>query len=355
MTKTVKPVVVPTFLSSRTLVWSLVLVAAFLTFWWLYSAYGRLEAVRAELRRQTKTHVEVPLMSANVPAGWAAYALTPGEFQMYRYADKPLPHIEISTDRSEAYRFRALDQNAGVVMNHIYQQLKGEPRYAAAEPEIVMTGTETLLVKPGVQGVHFVFRTDDGLQGEGLIFYLGDIRYMVWGAAEKADGESFGDISRFIARAFDEIDLPELREDFDRPVINSEVLTAEENRKTLEEAEREIVMWRLFAKRAETERATSLLPAIEHFRNAVRLLASMRRERSLVESHEFETYSRLLELRREDVRNWFVLLDKYLAMKDFAAARRQAEFIAGHATLVGEGSDLRRAADVLAGLSKAGY
>lgn len=355
MTKTTKPAVVPTLLSSRAMVWSLVLVAAFLVLWWLYSAYGRLEAVRAELRRATKTHVECPPMSANVPAGWAAYSLTPGEFQMYRYADRQVPHIEISINRSEAYRFRALDRNANVILNHVQHQLKCEPRYAAAEPRVTLTGIEVTLVKPGVQGVHFVFKTDDGLLGEGLIFFLRDILYTVWGFAERGDEVAVAEISEFIGRAFDEIDLPDLREDFERPVIHSGTMTAEENRRTLEEAEREIVMWKLFAKRSETERTTSLLPAILHFRNAVRLLSSMRRERTLVESHEFETYSRLMQYRQEEVKNWFVLLDKYRAMKDFAAARRQAEYIVAHATLVGEGSDLRRAADVLEALSRAGY
>lgn len=350
MTKISKPAVVPTLLSSRSLAWSLVLVAAFLVLWWLYSAYGRLESVRAELRRATKTHVVAPPMSANVPAGWAAYSLTPREFRMYRQTDSRLPLIEINIDRANEHRFRALDRNPAVVLNLVQKHLAWESRYKETEPKLALTGLEVVLVKPGVQGIHFVFKTEDGLLGEGVEFFLGDIRYMVWGLAERADAAALADIGGFVGRIFDEIDLPDIREDFERPVIHSGNLTAEDNRRTLEEAEREVLMWKLFAKRAETEGQTALLPAIQHFRNAVRLLSSIRRERAFVESDEYERYRRLMKVRRDDVRKWFVLLDKYRAMRDYAAARRQAAFIFDHVTLVGEGTDRRRAADALANL-----
>ena len=45
---------------------------------------------------------------------------------------------------------------------------------------------------------------------------------------------------------------------------------------------------------------------------------------------------------------WFVVLDKAVAMRDWDKARRQARWIMSHATLTGERADVRRAADILA-------
>ena len=45
---------------------------------------------------------------------------------------------------------------------------------------------------------------------------------------------------------------------------------------------------------------------------------------------------------------WFVVLDKAVAMRDWAKARKQAKWIMSHATLTGERLDVRRAADILA-------
>ena len=55
-----------------------------------------------------------------------------------------------------------------------------------------------------------------------------------------------------------------------------------------------------------------------------------------------------LERRRRDVEEWFVVLDKAMAMRDWDAARSQAKWIIDHATLTGERIDARRASDALA-------
>ena len=44
---------------------------------------------------------------------------------------------------------------------------------------------------------------------------------------------------------------------------------------------------------------------------------------------------------------WFVVLDKLVAMRDWENARAQAKWIMSHATLTGERMDVRRAADML--------
>ena len=59
-------------------------------------------------------------------------------------------------------------------------------------------------------------------------------------------------------------------------------------------------------------------------------------------------FKRLREQRRREVGEWFVVLDKAVAMKDWAKARSQAQWIVSHATLNGERPDVRRAADILA-------
>ena len=63
---------------------------------------------------------------------------------------------------------------------------------------------------------------------------------------------------------------------------------------------------------------------------------------------DFKLFKRLLAERRRVVAEWFVVLDKAVAMGDWDKAREQAEWIKTHATLKGERQDVRRAADILA-------
>ena len=71
-------------------------------------------------------------------------------------------------------------------------------------------------------------------------------------------------------------------------------------------------------------------------------------ERIALASDDFKLYQRLLDKRRRDVAEWFVVLDKAVAMGDWEHARKQAKWIMSHATLTGERADVRRAADILA-------
>ena len=147
---------------------------------------------------------------------------------------------------------------------------------------------------------------------------------------------------------FENFDIPEMRESIDRPVVHSGELTAEMNAATHLQVGRETALWRLFAARAETEPEVALLPALRHYREALRLLSSIRQERNALVSDDFKLYQHLLEERRKYVNEWFVVLDKAVAMRDWDRARQQAKWIMDHATLTGERVDVRRAADILA-------
>ena len=149
-------------------------------------------------------------------------------------------------------------------------------------------------------------------------------------------------------KMLEDFDIPERREYIDRPVVDSGKLTSSMNADTLRQVQREMALWRLFAARAEAEPDAALLPALQHYREGLRLLSSIRQERIALSSDDFKLYQRLLDKRRVDVNEWFVVLDKAVAMRDWDRARRQARWIMSHATLIGERADVRRAADVLA-------
>ena len=140
----------------------------------------------------------------------------------------------------------------------------------------------------------------------------------------------------------------EMRESIDRPVVDSSKFTARQNAATHLQVGREMALWRLFAARAEAEPETALLPALQHYREALRLLSSIRQESVALSSEDFTLYQHLLKERSKDVDEWFVILDKAVAMGDWDKARRQAKWIMSHATLTGERPDVRRAADILA-------
>jgi len=208
-------------------------------------------------------------------------------------------------------------------------------------------GSEQLTVRPGVTAVRMLFDIA-GYDGEAMVFYAGDIRYVLWGLWKDDDKDAAADINGFFRRMFEDFDLPERREYIDRPVVDSGKLTSKMNADMLRQVQREMALWRLFAARAEAEPDAALLPALQHYREGLRLLSSIRQERIALSSDDFKLYQRLLEERREDVDEWFVVLDKAVAMRDWDKARRQARWIMSHATLTGERADVRRAADILA-------
>jgi len=351
MNQSKKPQIVPTLLSSRVLVWSVVLVVVFVGLTMFYFSCLGLWRARQAYAEPVSTEVSIPAISVHMPKGWQAYATTEDSIFMFRSMDASGPRIRIVTRQSEALRYQALDSNRALLLRRISKTLAaadasiGGSDTNQAARALQLNGENVMTVRPGVSGVYFMFTQGERVGG-GLYFLHGDRSYLIFGTVDKSDVEAGGEILDFITRPQESIELPSVREDIERPVVDSSLLTAERNREILAEVGRELAMWRLFSERAETEPQSALLPAINHFREAVRLLASVRQEATILSGKDFERYRALCVRRQATLREWFVLLDKYRAMNDREGAKRQAEFIREHATLLGEAPDARRALDI---------
>ena len=77
-------------------------------------------------------------------------------------------------------------------------------------------------------------------------------------------------------------------------------------------------------------------------------MSSIRQERLALASEDFALFERFLKERRRRVNEWFVVLDKAMAMGDWEKARSQVDWIVQHATLTGERVDVRRAMETKA-------
>lgn len=347
----VKPAIVPTLVSARAAVWSSVLIALFLALVSLNLARIRAREAEASYRRPVETPISGSGLATSVPRGWKAYRALQEEVCMYKRLEGGFPQIEIEVQIDSRFTYCALDQNPVIIARRIAEELREEAPEKWANPTVVISGTEIVPVKPGIAGVHFAFFVEE-FRGEGLFFYVGDRKYLIWGIASEEDAVARDEIHDYISRPFSTLVLPDLREDIDRPVVHSGRLTAADNRRVLEAADREFAMWELFSERAASEPASALLPAIQHFREALRLLATIRQEASLLGKPDFANYRKLCEIRQRTVKEWFVMLDKYKSMGDVERVRSQAKFICDHATLQGEAQDARRAIDVLMELGK---
>ena len=352
MKKKLKPALVPTLLSMRVVVWSAVLVALFFAVLALYLAKTASRERRLAYAQPVSTPIVAPEITVSMPRGWRAYSQEEGEIRLFKAAPEARPLIEVRVDRDASFRFQALDLNPALLSRILFQQLAAE-NWRDGQNGVDLHGQELVRVEPGIEGVRFAF-SYGGADGYALMCLSGDRRYLVWGAADRADGESIREICEFIQYPLRSFQLPEKSEPFARPVVQSGLLTAENNRKVLEEVGREMAMWRLFSGRVEAEPTASLLPAISHFRKALGLLSSIRQESGLVNSPDFATYERLLEIRRQMVSEWFVLLDKCQATGDIEGAKRQASYIAEHATLDGEAHEAQLANDRLKQLERGG-
>lgn len=346
-----KPSIIPTFVSSRNLVWSSVLVALFLACLFLHFSRLRAIAAAAEYAKPVGGTITACGLSVQIPDGWQTYSVTNGVITLTKNRDTRVPFIEVNITESDNNLFRALDCNPSLVERHLYGEFVDSGlKEVNGEPIVALQGSEVIPVRAGVSGLRFLYDIESTAKtyvGSGVRFNYGTRDFFVWGIADSSDAVSEAEIRRFTTRTFETLHLPAAAEEIERPVIHSGHLTAESNRKTLNEAERELAMWRLFSERAESEPAAALLPAIRHFREAIRLLASIRQETGLIASKDYSLYRELMARRSEEVRAWFVLLDKHRAMGDREAAKQQATYIRDHATLMGEANDARRAADEL--------
>lgn len=343
-----KPVFVPTVYSLRTVLWSLALVAFFGALLWAYLSFDALQRARGRLDDPVATTVEMPLYRVVLPPQWETYCRDGDSLTVFRRADKDMPLICFAAHRDAGYPYHALDVNHVIAMTIVEGEIR-DARIANLPDNLTMSfvGAERLTVKPGIAALRLLFDVNDH-DGEAVIFYAGDVRYVLWALCGDADPDAVDEIHRFFRHLFENFEIPEMRESIDRPVVNSADLTADLNAATHLQVKRELALWRLFAARAETEPDAALLPALRHYREALRLLSSIRQERNALASDDFKLYQHLLEERRRDVTEWFVVLDKAVAMRDWAKAHQQAKWIMDHATLTGERADARRAADILA-------
>lgn len=352
MKKNLKPALVPTLLSMRVIVWSAVLVVLFFAVLALYFARTASRDNRRAYAQPVATSVSAPGITITMPSGWKAYTRDDDEIRLFKSRPESRPLIEVRVDRDASFRYQALDLNQALLARILFQQLAAE-NWKDGQNGVNLHGLELVRVEPGIEGVRFAFSFGK-TSGYALLCLSGDRRYLVWGAADHVDEESILEIRDFIQFPLRSFQLPEKSESFARPVVRSGLLTAENNRKVLEEVGREMAMWQLFSGRAETEPAASLLPAISHFRKALWLLSSIRQESGLVNSQHFRTYERLLDVRRQMISEWFVLLDKCQATGDIEGAKRQAAYIAEHATLDGEAHEAQLANDRLKQLERGG-
>ena len=346
--RTAKPILVPTALSAGVALWSLVYAAAFGALLWVYRTQGGIEAARAALARPAVTAVETACFRTVLPPGWAKYASDDNSVVAFRGAEERPPILRVNAMRNERFAYHALDVNPVVVLKLVLDDMASDEVTGVSKDAVLKaTGSEVFTVKPGVNAVRLLFDTA-GFDGEAVVFYQGDVHYLIWAVWPTGDEVAGSEIDGFCKRLFEDFDIPDRRESIDRPVVHSGQITAEMNERTHGQVAREMAMWKLFAARAETEPDVALLPALTHYREALRLLSSIRQERVALATPEFSRYCELLESRRRDVAEWFVVLDKMVAMRDWEKARRQAKWIMQHATLTGERLDARRAEETLA-------
>ena len=345
---TVKPAVVPTVYSLRAVLGSLVMLAIFGALVCLYNAYDSLSEARARLLEPVPTIVETSLYSVSLPSGWAEYSVDGESITVFKTPGRTIPALHISAERDPSFAYHALDKNPTVILRRVSTSLvESQIEGISTDPMFEVVGTEILTIKPGVSAVRMLF-DDEERDGESYVFYVGDVRYVVWEIHEDDDTVTEKEVSSFFRHLFERFEIPPMREQIDRPVVNSGELTADVNAATHLKIGREMALWRLFAARAEAEPDAALLPALQHYREALTLLSSIRQERAALDTEDFVRYQALLQKRREDVAEWFVVLDKAVAMRNWKKARAQAEWIMRHATLTGERMDVRRASDILA-------
>ncbi len=351
-----KPAVVPTVLSQKGALWTLVLVALFGALMWLYMSWSALAAARERLSEPVSTTVKMPHFTITTPLGWEEWSKTADELAVWRRKDADLPILHFLSERDEGFAYHALDVNPAVLLRIIDEDI-GSERIPCLPGTLALVskGVALFTVRPGVNGVRVDFDFDTApFSGEAAIFYSGDVRYVVWAIWPENDFEAEDELRAYMLRLFDVMEFPDTRESIDRPVVNSGHLTAEQNERVHQQVGRELALWRLFADRVEAGTSAALLPALKHYREALRLLSSIRQERLALASEDFKRYLAFLERRRREVDEWFVVLDKAMAMRDWETARSQAEWIIGHATLTGERVDARRASDALAKIPEEG-
>lgn len=347
MSRENRPVIIPTALSSGAMLWSMMLILYFFAAFAVYSAWCRRSAAKERLAEPSVVHVEAELFHCTLPSAAVRYSLEGNRLVAYFDATDAAPLIMVSAARDPAISYRAIDANPVLGAMCIRRELEDVGfeigKGIAGTPMVV--GSDFAHVKPGVIATREYFKFGSGA-GIAYFFVLGDTSYsvmMFWGDSDKIDAE---ELRVKVVSLFDGLELLAPPDRFVRPLVNSADMTTADHERILSDAGRERMLWLMFADRVATEPETALVSAIEHFRKFLELKSSVLEEREILGSEDFKRYGKLLERREAVVREWFVLLDKYVAIGDSDAAIRQADFIQRHATLIEESLERRRAATI---------
>ncbi len=326
-----RPSLVPTLATTSALIWSLVLVGAFLAALASYTAIDHLLDVLRIHETAHPTSVKTAFYETEIPAGWAYYTLDGNDLRMYKDVFQREPLVCYSVRQDPSFRYRALDLNPALTARRLTDHLVALGLSTESNETARVIATDVVQVDPNVSAVRAQFECGR-LAGESLYFILDDVAYQVTGLWDWGDRASAREIRRRLEYMFDMDKLLDWKSSYARPVIDSARLSAEEHQRVHELAGNERAMWELFATRSETE-PESVLAAIVHFRKLILLLASIREERELCESAAYERYERLLEARKAERTSWLLLLDKYRSLGDLPRAIQQADHIARHAVL----------------------
>ena len=96
-----KPVLVPTVYSLRTVLWSLALVALFGALLWAYLTFDALLKAKDRLDDHVATTVEMPLYRVGLPLQWETYCKDGDSLTVFRRADKDMPLICFEAQRND--------------------------------------------------------------------------------------------------------------------------------------------------------------------------------------------------------------------------------------------------------------
>ncbi len=342
MAKPDRPTLPFTLHGQRRLIAGVLLVAAFLLALLIYLQWGHIRDLRAELAQPLPYTLVSDRLTVSPDPAWGAFATIgddrPTRFLLFtEHPDGTGALAVLQTTRDPGLAARALDLSPAVLAT----KLTASHAAIGRSQPVRLLGVETRPHAAGVVAAHFFFDAEDD-HGEGILFYVDDVEYLFWG---HRGGEGSPALAPFFAAVGGAVTLPEgLRDDFARPVIDSNALTFEQTRAIAEEAERERAAARTAADRAD------LVPALVHYRKALSLLSSIREEDILLDSPEADRFQALAEERRRQVDDWFAKLDRAHGMGDTEAARTQAAFIRDNATLEGEAPDRLRAEAILRAL-----
>ncbi len=338
-------------MSSRVTVWSVLFLGFFIAIYLVYDRYTAFRDAMDELDRPVVSEISTRYFKAKTPPGWKVWGTDGDSAVMYRGEGDELPYIDVFVRRVPSLAYAALDINKSLLIHHIHERVARHGLVNTNFTQVVveLLGSETVAVKPGVPAERMIIDVGP-YEGQAIAFLMADVAYVVVGVIRDEDDEGRRTIDNYIRHVSEMLTLPDARESIERAVIDSSNISSEVTAEMLAKSGRELAMWKLFAARVDQEPEAALLPAITHFREAIKALSSIRREYQILNTPDFKQYRRFLQIRKKNVNEWFVQFDKLMAMNDIEGARNQARFIIDHATLVDESLDRRRASEKLATL-----